>query len=80
MVIKIVGQAYNVLARNWFVNDNAMLDSIETSGNKQLLGSQVDQLIQAMATFTTQTGLTWEQAVQQNNQQYIEILATYYQS
>lgn len=80
MLIDIVGQTDSVLARNWYTNNNAVLDSIGTSGNRQLLGSQVDQLIQAMATFTTQTGLTWEQAAQQNNQQYTEILATYYQS
>lgn len=80
MLIDIVGQTDSVLARNWYTNNNAVLDSIETSGNRQLLGSQVDQLIQAMAIFTTQTGLTWEQAAQQNNQQYTEILATHYQS
>ena len=80
MLIDIVGQTDSVLARNWYTNNNAVLDSIGTSGNRQLLGSQVDQLIQAMAIFTTQTGLTWEQAAQQNNQQYTEILATHYQS
>jgi Ca2+-binding RTX toxin-like protein len=79
MKIQVVGQTESVLVQNWYTNANAKLDSLETLGGCQLVSSQVDQLIQAMATFTTQTGLTWEQAAQQNNQQYTELLATYYQ-
>jgi hypothetical protein len=44
-----------------------------------LLSSQVDQLIQAMAGFTQQTGLTWDQAIDQQPAQVESILAASWQ-
>jgi hypothetical protein len=39
----------------------------------------VDQLIQAMASFTTQTGLTWEQGIVQQPQDVQAVLAASWQ-
>ncbi len=77
--IAVAGQTDSVLVQSWYTDPNGQLEEINTNSGNRLLTSQVDQLIQAMATFTTQTGLTWEQAAQQNNQQYATLLATYYQ-
>ncbi|MGH7304426.1 MAG: hypothetical protein ACRELZ_14110 [Candidatus Rokuibacteriota bacterium] len=41
--------------------------------------TQVAQLIQAMATFTAQTGLTWDQAIDQQPQDVQNILAASWQ-
>lgn len=46
------------------------------AGNGQtLLSTQVDQLIQAMASFSLQTGLTWDQAIDQRPQDVQTVLA-----
>ena len=44
-----------------------------------LLSTQVDQLIQAMAGFTAQTGLTWDQAIDQRPQDVQTVLAVSWQ-
>ena len=44
-----------------------------------LLSIQVDQLIQAMAGFTQQTGLTWDQATDQRPQDVQNVLAASWQ-
>ena len=43
------------------------------------LHTQVDQLIQAMATFTQQTGLSWDQAIDQQPQNVQTVLAASWQ-
>ncbi len=79
MKISIVGQQDKVTVQNWSSNSNAMLDQINTNNNTKILGTKIEQLIQEMATFSTQTGIAWEHAAIQNNQQYLQILSTYYQ-
>jgi hypothetical protein len=46
---------------------------------RTLLSTQVDQLIQAMAGFTAQTGLTWDQAIDQQPQEVQAVLAASWQ-
>ena len=52
---------------------------IQAGNGQTLLSTQVDQLIQAMAGFTQQTGLTWDQAIDQQPQQVQTILAASWQ-
>ena len=44
-----------------------------------MLNTQVDQLIKAMATFTQQTGLSWDQAIDQQPQNVETVLAASWQ-
>jgi hypothetical protein len=44
-----------------------------------LVNTQVDQLIQAMASFGAQTGLSWDQAIDQRPQEVQTILAASWQ-
>ena len=48
---------------------------IQTSDGQTLLNTQVERLIQAMAAYTKQTGLTWAQAIDQRPQDLSVILA-----
>jgi hypothetical protein len=43
------------------------------------MNNQVDQLIQAMAAFTQQSGLSWDQAIDQRPQDVQTILAANWQ-
>ena len=76
--VKVVGQNDKVLIKDWKRGGSNLVDEIGTLSGEKLLSNQVDQLIQAMATFTSNTGFTWEQAAVENNQQYLEIIASYY--
>jgi hypothetical protein len=40
----------------------AQVETIQAGNGQTLQNTQVDQLIQAMATFTQQTGLSWDNA------------------
>jgi hypothetical protein len=63
--IAVQGTTDRVTIQNWFVPGTSGTDNqIETihAAGQTLLNSQVDQLIQAMAAFTSQTGLSWDAA------------------
>jgi hypothetical protein len=55
------------------------VETIQAGNGQTLLNTQVDQLIQAMASFSQQTGFTWDQAIDQNPQQVQSILAASWQ-
>ena len=48
---------------------------LQAGDGSQLLNTQVDQLIQAMAGFSAQSGLSWDQAIDQRPQDVQMILA-----
>ena len=52
---------------------------VQAGNGQTLLSTQVDQLIQAMAGFTAQTGLTWDQAIDQQPQEVQAVLAASWQ-
>ena len=55
------------------------VETMQAGNGQKLLSTQVDQLIQAMAGFTQQTGLTWDQAIDQQPQNVQTVLATSWQ-
>jgi Ca2+-binding RTX toxin-like protein len=58
--IMVQGTSDHVTIRNWYASANNRIETIEAGGGQVLLSTQVNQLLQAMATFTRQTGLSWE--------------------
>jgi hypothetical protein len=77
--LTIHGSSDQITVQNWYANPTtAQVETIQ-AGNDTLLNTQVDQLIQAMATFTQQTGLTWDQAIDQRPAQVESILAASWQ-
>ena len=55
------------------------IETIQAGNGQTLLSTQVDQLIQAMAGFTQQTGLTWDQGIDQQPQEVQAVLAASWQ-
>jgi hypothetical protein len=51
-----------------------------SADGEKLLNTQVDQLIQAMASFTATTGLTWDQALDQRPQDVQTIVRACWQT
>ena len=76
----IHGSADTVTVQNWYsAPTTAQVETIQAGNGQTLLSTQVDQLIQAMAGFTAQTGLTWDQAIDQQPTQVQSILAANWQ-
>ncbi len=66
--------------QNWYsAPTTAQVETIQAGNGQTLLSTQVDQLIQAMAGFTQQTGLTWDQAIDQRPQDVQTVLAASWQ-
>jgi len=78
--LTIHGSSDQITVQNWYTRPTAnQIETIQAGNGKTLLNTQVDQLIQAMATFTTQTGLTWDQAIAQRPQDVETVLAASWQ-
>jgi hypothetical protein len=73
------GTSDQVIISNWYGGANNQVETIQAGNLQTLLSTQVDQLIQAMAGFTAQTGLTWDQAIDQQPQQVQAVLAASWQ-
>jgi Ca2+-binding RTX toxin-like protein len=71
--LAIHGGTDQVTIQNWYANPTtAQVETIQ-AGNDTLLNTQVDQLIQAMAQFTTDTGLSWDQGIDGTPQQLAQV-------
>ena len=78
--IAIHGTTDQVTIQNWYTSPTAnQVEDLQACNGQHLVNTQVDQLIQAMATFTQQTGLTWDQAIDQQPQNVQTILAASWQ-
>ena len=78
--IAIHGSTDQVTVQNWYsAPTTAQVETIQAGNGQTLLGTQVDQLIQAMASFSQQTGLTWDQGIDQQPQQVQAVLAASWQ-
>ncbi|HSN03893.1 MAG TPA: calcium-binding protein, partial [Nitrospira sp.] len=78
--IALHGTADYVTIENWYSDPTAaQVETIQAGNGEVLLSTQVDQLIQAMASFTEQTGLTWDQAIDQRPQDVQTVLAASWQ-
>jgi hypothetical protein len=70
----------SVTIQDWYLGTDQQVEDIQAaSGQYHLANTQVEQLIQAMASFSQQTGLTWEQGLAQQPQQVQSILAANWQ-
>jgi len=77
--LTIHGSPDQVTVQNWYVGTTNRTEMIQAGNGQALLSTQVDQLIQAMAGFTQQSGLTWDQAIDQQPQQVQTVLAASWQ-
>jgi Ca2+-binding RTX toxin-like protein len=77
--LTIHGSTDQVTIQNWYSAATNQAETIQAGNGQTLLSTQVDQLIQAMAGFTSQTGLTWDQAIDQRPQNVQTVLAASWQ-
>jgi Ca2+-binding RTX toxin-like protein len=77
--LAIHGSSDQITVQNWYTSSSNRIETIQADNGQTLLSTQVDQLIQAMAGFTAQTGLTWDQAIDQQPQDVQNVLAASWQ-
>lgn len=77
--LAIHGTGDHVVIENWYLGDAYHVEDVQVGNGQHLLSSQVDQLIQAMASFSQQSGLTWDQAIDQRPQDVQTLLAASWQ-
>jgi Ca2+-binding RTX toxin-like protein len=77
--LSIHGSTDCVTIQDWYSSSANRTETIQAGNGQTLLSTQVDQLIQAMAGFTQQTGLTWDQAIDQRPQEVQTVLAASWQ-
>lgn len=77
--LAVHGSADQVTIKNWYVGTDHQVETVQAGNGSLLLSTQVNQLIQAMAAFNQQTGLTWDQAIDQRPQDVQAILAANWQ-
>lgn len=78
--LRVYGSGDQVLIDRWY-SAGAMnhIETIQAGNGELLLSTQVNQLIQAMASFSQQSGLTWDQAIDQRPQDVQAVLAASWQ-
>ena len=77
--LTIHGSSDQITVQNWYLGTSHRIETLQAGNGQTLLSTQVDQLIQAMAGFTAQTGLTWDQAIDQRPQEVQAVLAASWQ-
>ena len=77
--LAVHGSTDQVTIKDWYLSTNHQIETVQAGDGTLLLSMQVDQLIQAMASFSQQSGLTWDQAIDQRPQDVQAILAASWQ-
>jgi Ca2+-binding RTX toxin-like protein len=74
--LTIHGTGNAITIQNWYTSaPTNQIEDLQAGNGQHLVNTQVDQLIQAMASFSQQTGLTWDQAIDQRPQDVQTVLA-----
>ena len=69
----------DVTIQSWYGGSAYQVEIIQAGDGSRLLSTQLDGLIQAMASYTVSTGLTWDQAIDNRPQEVQNVLAGYWQ-
>lgn len=77
--ISVAGTAEKLTINSWYSSDDNKVETIEVTGGAYLQSTQIDQLIQAMASFSTNNnGMSWSQALQDRPQDVQSVLSQYW--
>jgi len=67
-----------ITIQSWYSGSAYQIEQIKATDGSVLLNTQIEQLIQAMASFSQDTGMDWEQAIQDNQEAVSNILAQFW--
>lgn len=78
--VSVVGRGDSVTVQDWYLGPQYQTEIFRSSDGSILLNTGIDQLIQAMAGFSAETGLDWTSAAQQRPEEVQAVLATAWQA
>ncbi|MGX1902700.1 calcium-binding protein, partial [Thermolongibacillus altinsuensis] len=78
LVLSLNGSTDSLIIEDWGYGTAYQVDVFKSSDGSQLLNTQVNQLIQAMASYTQDNGITWSQAIEERPDEVTTILAQYW--
>ena len=67
LLVSILGTEDSVSINNWYSGSSYKVETFSVSDGYSLAYNQVEQLIQSMASFEEQTGLSWADAIRDNS-------------
>ena len=80
LVMSLHGGTDTLTVQNWYTGTQYQTEVIKAQDGSTLASNQVANLIQAMATFSTNNGgISWDQAITQNPNEVQAVLAAYWQ-
>ena len=74
-----IGSTDTIDIQDWYLGSEYQTEIFRDSEGNTLMNTQVDQLIQAMASFSADSGLNWSDAAQQRPEDVETILAAAWQ-
>ncbi|MBS7526344.1 hypothetical protein KHM83_06615 [Fusibacter paucivorans] len=78
LVIEIFNDNNSITIDNWFDGEAYQVDTIIASNNNVMYNENVSQLIQAMAAYSSENGISWQQALEENPEEVQNILTSYW--
>ena len=78
LMVSINGTTDTITINSWYSGSYNQVEEFKTSDGGILNNTQVEQLVQAMAAFTQQNGMSWEQAIQDKPQDVQNILSQFW--
>ncbi len=66
--------------KEWFTSEDNHIEKLETSDGMALYNNQIGQLVQAMASFEAEKGVSWLNEIHNNNEEAVNIAASYWVS
>ena len=72
------GSTDSVTVNSWQYGESYQIENVRTANGSVITNTQVDKLIQAMATFQHDTGMSWEQALKSQPSKVQTILQDYW--
>ena len=80
MVLAQHSTSDDVTVQGWYSGSAHQTEVIQAGDGSRLLSTQVDGLIQAMASYAVQTGFTWDQGIEKRPEELQTVLAGYWQA
>jgi Ca2+-binding RTX toxin-like protein len=78
--VSLHGTSDTLTVQDWYSDTSRQTEVFQAADGRSLLHTQVEQLIQAMATFSTNNGgISWSQAIQERPDDVQAVLAAYWQ-
>ncbi|HEX9062759.1 MAG TPA: calcium-binding protein, partial [Clostridia bacterium] len=76
--VSVNGTTDSITINSWASGTAYQIEEFKASDGSTLKNTQVDQLIQAMASFTQQNGMSWNEAIQEKPQETQNIVSQFW--